>query len=420
MRKLALSLAALPLVIGTLATGASAADGFNIFDDVKFDGQIRPRYEQADVVDNGVDGASSFTARTSLGVRANKFMGADMLGTYVQATSVNNFGYTNYNGLNGQDPNYDVIADPQQARITQSYVDIKLPAKTLIRAGRQMVNLDNQRFIGAVGWRQMFQTYDAVALVSAPVDGLSIVAAYIYGIIGVKDPGITGGTDHGSAIVNLSYKVADPLKITAYSYLLASIHDTYGLSATGKIALSKSANIKYRAEFAVQKDPSLEYRVKDVKADATYMNIDAAVSVAGIFGGVNYEVQSGTDGTDGKTAFTTPLGTNHGFNGWADKFLTTPSGGLTDLNVRVGYKAKGFGKLMGVYHMFTAGNDMASATATSTDLGTETDLLYANKIPGVNGLSGLLKAALYSKGEVVGYTNDVQKMWVGLDYKFSL
>ena len=420
MKKMMLSLAATPLLLGTLSSTALAADGFNIFDDVKFNGEVRPRYESADVVDNGVDGATSFTARTSLGIRSNKTFGSDMLGAYLQATSVNNFGYTNYNGLNGQDPNYDVIADPQQARMTQMYMDFKLPAKTIIRAGRQMVNLDNQRFVGAVGWRQMFQTFDALALVSAPVDGLSIVGAYIYGINGIKDPGTVGATETGSAIVNVSYKVANPLKITAYSYLLASIHDTYGLSATGKIALGKNANISYRAEYAIQKDPTLEYRVKDVKADASYMNIDAAVSVVGIFGGVNYEVLSGTDGTDGKTAFTTPLATGHKFNGWADKFLATPTGGLTDANVRIGYKAKGFGKLMGVYHMFTAGNDMATATATSTDLGTETDLLYANKVPGVNGLSGLLKAALYSKGEVVGYTNDVQKMWVGLDYKFSL
>jgi len=53
------------------------------------------------------------------------------------------------------------------------------------------------------------------------------------------------------------------------------------------------------------------------------------------------------------------------------------------------------------------------------DLGSEIDVLYTNKIPGVNGLSGLLKYASYSKGSVDGYTNDVSKFWAQLDYKFS-
>jgi len=425
MKKMMLSLAVAPLLLGTMATTASA-DGINILDDVKFNGQVRPRFESADVVDNGVDGATAFTARTKIGVRAGSTFGASWLGSYLEATSVNNFGYTNYNGLNGQDPKYDVIADPQQARMTQAYLDFKLPAKTIVRAGRQEVNLDNQRFVGSVGWRQMFQTLDAVAVVSAPVDGLSMVGAYIYGINGIKDQPTSGATDTASGVVNVSYKIADPIKVTAYAYLLASIHDTYGISATGKIKLGDSANVSYRAEYAMQSDPTLEYQVKDVKADATYMNVDVAGSVAGIFAGVNYEVLSGSKdgGADGKTAFSTPLATLHKFNGWADVFLTgTPSGGLTDTNVRIGYKAKGIGKIMGVYHMFTAGNDMADANgANSTDLGTEMDLLYANKVPGVAGLSGLVKAALYSKGKVA--TNSVladkQVVWVGLDYKFSL
>ncbi|WP_418641377.1 hypothetical protein [Sulfurimonas sp. ST-27] len=36
-----------------------------------------------------------------------------------------------------------------------------------------------------------------------------------------------------------------------------------------------------------------------------------------------------------------------------------------------------------------------------------------------NNLTGLLKYADYSKGTVAGYTNDIQKIWVGLDYKFA-
>ena len=420
MKKMMLSLAVTPLLLGTMATTASA-DGINMLDDLKFNGQIRPRFEQADIVDNGNDAGTAFTARTSLGIRSNKTFGQEWLGAYIQGTSVNNFGYTDYNGGNGVDPSYDKIIDPQQARITQAYLDFKLPAKSLIRAGRQEVNLDNQRFVGSVGWRQMFQTLDAVAIVSAPVDGLNMMAAYIYGYQTIK---AAPTNDTGSAVVNVSYKVADALKVTGYAYLLADIHDTYGISATGKVKLGEKANVSYRAEYAIQSDSTLTYAQEDAaKADASYLSIDVAGSVMGAFVGVNYEVLSGTDGTGSATAFSTPLATLHKFNGWADVFLATPAGGLTDTNIRLGYKRKGLGKLMGVYHMFTAGNDMLAADGSaSTDLGTEIDLLYANKVPGVAGLSGLVKAALYSKGTVATGTvlSDKQVVWVGLDYKFAL
>ena len=48
MRKLLLSMAALPLVVGGLSVNASADDGINILDNLKLQGEIRPRYEGVD------------------------------------------------------------------------------------------------------------------------------------------------------------------------------------------------------------------------------------------------------------------------------------------------------------------------------------------------------------------------------------
>jgi len=214
------------------------------------------------------------------------------------------------------------------------------------------------------------------------------------------------------------------LSITAYDYMIGSVHDTYGLALTGKVN-ADIAKLSYRIEGARQSDASLDYTTSDVQADAYYYNLDLGANVSGILAGVNYEVLSGADTdatgaiTDGKTAFSTPLATGHKFNGWADKFLATPTGGLKDFNVRLGYKAKGFGKILGVYHSFIADKDMNTATGTSDDLGTEFDAVYVNKIPMVKNLKGLLKYASYNSGKVTGYTNDVTKVWVGLDYKFA-
>lgn len=180
------------------------------------------------------------------------------------------------------------------------------------------------------------------------------------------------------------------------------------------------AKLNYRVEYAQQGDASMNiHGGPKAKADADYYNLDLGASITGILAGVNYEFLSGTNGTDGKTQFSTPLATLHKFNGWADKFLATPTGGLKDLNVRVGYKAKGFGKLLAIYHDYTADKTMAAGTGRSDDLGSEIDAVYVNKIPGVKNLKGLLKYASYSKGTVNGYTNDVQKIWAQLDYRFS-
>src|SRR5690606_17124389 len=58
---------------------------------------------------------------------------------------------------------YATIADPETTEVNQSYVQYKQNAFTA-RLGRQDIRLDNQRFVGAVPWRQDFQTFDALNL----------------------------------------------------------------------------------------------------------------------------------------------------------------------------------------------------------------------------------------------------------------
>ncbi|WP_457749189.1 hypothetical protein [Sulfurimonas sp.] len=416
MRKLLLSMAALPLVIGGLSVSASAADGINILDNIKLKGEIRPRYES---VDDGTTNANAnaYTVRTKLAATAN-LLGVDGLSATVGIISVNNMGSHeyNWNTTNYTDGTnrYATVMDPQKAMISNAEINYTVNDTTL-HAGRGQVNLDNQRFIGTVGWRQFERSYDTVFVANNSIKNLSVLAAWVYGYQGVVD---APTVDTNSVLLHAAYTVMPELKVTAYDYMLAGIHDTYGLALTGKVNAS-IAKLNYRAEYALQKDSTMEINNSNGKADAYYYNLDLGANVSGILAGVNYEFLSGSTGTDGKTAFTTPLATGHKFNGWADKFLSTPLGGLKDFNVRLGYTAKGLGKLLAVYHDFTADKNMATSTGVSDDLGSEFDIVYTNKIPGVNGLTGLLKYADYSKGTIIGYTNDVKKAWVGLDYKFA-
>ena len=52
---------------------------------------------------------------------------------------------------------------------------------TVIKGGRQVIQFDDQRFIGNVGWRQLQQTFDSVLIThnNQQLFGLTINAGYI-------------------------------------------------------------------------------------------------------------------------------------------------------------------------------------------------------------------------------------------------
>jgi hypothetical protein len=118
---------------------------------------------------------------------------------------------------------------------------------------------------------------------------------------------------------------------------------------------------------------------------------------------LGYEVLEG-DAAAG-SAFRTPLATLHAFQGWADKFLTTPDDGIEDLYVGVTGKALG-ADLMLVFHDF-------SAETGSGDWGTEFDV-SANWAIGKH-YAVLLKGATYDSDD---FSTDASKYWVMLTAAF--
>jgi len=446
MRKLILSLAATPLILGSIAVSAQAAEvavaedaGFNIFSDVKFKGELRPRYEFKDVENSGNDAGSSITNRTNLNFSAKLFE-VDGLNGEMELNAVNDFGSLNQN-------NTDVAAENPNARISQANISYTGAGVTGI-IGRKGVNLDNQRFIGTVGWKQQMQTYDLAAVAYGAGD-FNIIGAYVYGVNGIKGTGYyygrgstlgvadSAGKTSGSttsALVNASYKIANEIKLTGYAYLLGSLNDTYGLAATGKIAMGDSAKLNYRGEFAMQTKATLEHTQLQQKSmtdnvDAMYMNLDVGANISGFLVGLNYEVLGGADKDKvGGDSFQTHLATKHKFNGWADQFLTTPSAGLADLNIRGGYKFGTAGKIIGIYHAFAAAadgnNQMVDPTkniSAGDAYGQEFDIAYSLAVPSVNGLNLLVKGAMFMDDDKTSYrTKDTTLAWVQLDYKFSV
>lgn len=400
MKLTQLSLATIALL--TLTNTLMADNSF--LNDVTFKGDLRTRYENADV-DNAISAGQALTTRFDLNARAN-IGGIEGLSTFGQIMAVSNYGFNNYAPENAS---YDTIADPNNSRVTQAYLDYKVN-NTLLRAGRQMVNLDDQRFIGAVNWRQMPQTFLSYSVIDQSIHNLTFTGAYVTKRYGVVDA-LSGGTK--TVLLNAHYKASSQLQLSAYDYMIGSNSDTLGIMATGKVN-----NIGYTAEVAQQKDASLEYQNRGKPTvDALYYRGDVHGNFNGFIVGAGYESLGEADGNS--HGFTTPLATLHKWQGFADAFLgytaSSNTYGLNDATLKVGYASKKTGKFIATYHDFEA---KKSTAGTTKDAGSELDFLYVKPI--TKNLKLLGKVALYKaeQNSVTGVNNDIDKYMLQVDYKF--
>jgi hypothetical protein len=107
------------------------------------------------------------------------------------------------------------------------------------------------------------------------------------------------------------------------------------------------------------------------------------------------------DARDGQ--FNTPLATLHKFNGWADKFLVTPTNGLVDRYLQIDGR-RGAWSWTATFHHFEA------ATGDAT-YGSEIDLQLLYKTQCGLGLGA--KAALY---DADAHAADTEKLWLWASY----
>jgi len=278
--------------------------------------------------------------------------------------------------------------------------------KTSVTVGRQVIALDNHRFVGHVGRRQDRQTFDGVRVLSALTDALAAEYAYLSkrNRIFAEDKDVDA-KDH---LFNVSYKTRLG-KVSAYAYLLEVDQDaengidTYGVRFAGKKEISEGTTLLYSAELATQESESAT-----TSYDAEYLALELGAAVKGITAKLGYE-QLGSD--EGMYGFSTPLATGHKFNGWTDQFLGTPNQGLVDTYVSVSTKLAGF-KLAATYHDFSADE----STAGVDDFGSELDLLLAKKFN--KTYSAGFKYGMYSAGDAGTNKVDTDKAWLWLGAKF--
>lgn len=366
-------------------------------------GSFNLRYEGVDE-DNGPENATAVTLRTALKYTTAPYKGFTAV---LEGEDVHAIGADDYSvPATGFNPGrYSVINDPETTEVNQAYLQY-VQGGFMARFGRQDIRYDNQRFIGAVPWRQDYQTFDAVTLEYKEDAALTYTLDYHY--LTQRDRIFAEAADIDSSDHLFHGVINTPVGVlTAYAYLLEeditvdNALDTYGMRLTGTRRLG-GFDWTYLAEYATQ-----ESERGAANFDAGFYNLEAGVTVKGTAAKLGIE-SLGSDG--GLYGFATPLATLHAFQGWADQFLTTPAQGIEDVYVNLS-RALFNGTATFVYHDYSADE----STATVDDLGDEIDLQWV--LPIRNNYQFGIKYADYRQGDLAART-DKRIFWSWVQMTF--
>jgi hypothetical protein len=365
---------------------------------------VRARYEGVDQ-DGIADNADAATARLRLNYRTGLWMDWSGFAEYDHVFHV----LDDFNSGGGTSPGkgqYPVVADPDGSDLNQLYLDYSTSEDWKVRVGRQRILLDNQRFVGGVGWRQNEQTYDAATFTTSAIQKTKLQYSYVSFVRRIFGDDVAAGKHNTDAhLLNAKVTLNDAWSVTPYFYYIdnkdafAASTQTIGARVAGSMPAGDGKLI-LAGEFASQSDAG----DNPVDYDETYLRLDGTWALKnGLSLGLSYESLGG-DENNGGEFFRTPLATLHAFQGWADKFLNSGlgniDGGIEDVFITAKYKA-GKWNLTGVYHDF-------SAEAGGGDYGSEFDLSAGTKLAKNYGV--LFKGAFFSS-DSASYT-DTTKFWI--------
>ncbi|MDD2724883.1 MAG: hypothetical protein PHH59_12785 [Methylovulum sp.] len=416
-----------------LASGLASSDPslLSALKSGRFDLFLRYRFEAVEDATPNLAPAYASTLRSALGYRTGAFHNAD---GYLQVEDVRVVGddkLYNDGGANGVSQRA-VVADPEGFELQQGIFRYSGLPRTVFTVGRQEITHRQaplHRYIGNVLWRQNWQNYDSLRLLNLSIPHTTLDYAYVWQvnrIFGGHNPRPDAGHfEMDSHLFNLQYAGLRFAKLEAYSYLLdfttptstALSTATLGLRLQGDKPIMGKARLLYVGEYARQ----LDYGSNPNAISVSYLLAELGVNftVGGFLQSMAVKFSyERLEGKGGVNAFQTPLGTNHAFQGFADRFLVTPPDGIRDYFATLSFKFAGSTQLIAAYHHF-------GADQCAYAYGDEVNVVLEQPF-GEQLLAGVKYAdyradsnpANLIRNTQSGQAYDLSKFWVYLQYSF--
>jgi hypothetical protein len=317
----------------------------------------------------------------------------------------------NYNSGANRQTRYPGITDPSGGELNQAWLHFQ-DGQFGATVGRQELLLDNQRWVGNVGWRQFEQTYDGIALKWKPAAGWTINYAWLDRVHRVSGPDAVNPLARerklDTHLLNVAFAQGAQTWV-GYAYLHedrdvpTASTATYGVRWLGNFAV-RGSGPGWAAEYARQSG----YGNNPASYGTRYWLLEPDWTLYGITARLGWEHLGG----DGVHALQTPLATLHAFNGWDDQFLVTPAGGLDDRYAAVGGKFAA-GSFVRPPNWNVSYHDYHADTGADTGgrYGSEWDAALGFALGG--GIQALVKLADYRAD---GFGHNDTKIWFQLEW----
>jgi hypothetical protein len=327
---IAVILAVLPL---TSARAQSPADDignnpFRLEDAIaagRFALELRPRYNRIEETDKA-EVTRGGTARAVAGWRSAPFEG---FRAALEAIHTDTFA-KDFNDNPALASDYPLLPDPRYTGLNQAYIDYASDALA-VRAGRQVVRLDNGRWLSDNDFRQIPQLFEGFSARYAMPAGTELAGAYF-------DRQRTTSGDLRSLKLTLLHAAWNPVPGHAMA-AYAIFHDqaqngaftgfadnsykVAGARAEGAFAVRPWLQLPYTLEAAEQRP----YANGDERIRASYWRAGAGAGSSAWT--LRYdEERKGSNG--GQYGLQMPLTDFYAFNGWTLHFFNTPRQGLRD------------------------------------------------------------------------------------------
>jgi hypothetical protein len=287
--------------------------------------------------------------------------------------------------------------DVSNTFLSEAWGELYFNEKFSMKAGRQIISYDNQRFLGGLEWAQQGRRHDALLF---KIEDETVQSKLHFGLAFNTDNDIAEPAFIQRKAANFYSLGNGQYKTLQYGWyhkemgdvslsLLAlnagtqnadstlSNKQTFGLIASKNIGKVTLATDSYYQSGKIGKN----------EVGAFLLNLNATFKTKATPITIGYEYISGKSDTDASskiTSFSPDFGTNHAHNGDMDYFFVGAANGtvgVQDIYLKTKFKL-GKGAFMASAHEFLTGSKQTteSGNALKSAMGTELDFVYAQKI----------------------------------------